>query len=106
MCLRMTPNRPTSLALGLVTLLAACSDSSDNNPPAPGNATAYQADLYRTEGGVPHVVAEDWGSLGFGTGYADGEDNVCITARNVLKVRSQLSEHFGAGDGNRQKSQP
>ncbi|MEH6592988.1 MAG: penicillin acylase family protein [Halioglobus sp.] len=100
------------LLIGLLAVLTACSDSSDDRPaPAPPpeieppiepvDAVAYSATLHHTEGGVPHVVAADWGSLGFGTGYSDGQDNFCITARNILKNRSQLSEFFGPGEGNR-----
>lgn len=94
------------LGLGLATV-AGCSDSRNTIPNAPVEpplqvmATAYQAQLFRTEGGFPHVVAEDWGSLGFGTGYGDAQDNVCITARNTLKIRAQLSANFGPAGGNR-----
>ena len=31
---------------------------------------SYEATVYRTDGGIPHIVAADHGSLGFGTGYA------------------------------------
>ena len=90
-----------AVAIATLLILAACSDSSDNNPPPAGDVTAYSAELYRTAGGVPHVVGDDWGSVGYGTGYSDAQDNVCITARNLLKVRAQLSEYFGPGEGNR-----
>lgn len=89
-------------AICAIAALTGCSDSTDRiNPPAPAiEATAYQAQLYRTAGGFPHIVARDWGSLGFGTGYGDAQDNICITARNILKVRAALSASFGSGDGN------
>lgn len=98
-----------AITIALISM-AGCSDSPDRAaaPPAPPTeppappvmATAYQAELMRTEGGFPHVVAEDWGSLGFGTGYGDAQDNVCITARNILKIRAELSANFGPGGGN------
>jgi acyl-homoserine-lactone acylase len=91
---------PRALLLGLLAVLVACSDSSDNRS-TKGGDVAYNVDLYRTEGGAPHVVAEDWGSVGFGTGYFTGQDNVCAIARNNLKLRAQLSEYFGPDDGNR-----
>ena len=37
---------------------------------------SYEATVYRTDGGIPHIVAADHGSLGFGTGYAMAEDIV------------------------------
>ena len=83
-------------------MVVACSDSSDNNSrgPGPAQSPAYSADLYRTDGGVPHVVAEDWGSIGFGQGYADGQDNACAIVRNNLKNSARLSEFFGPAGGN------
>ncbi|MFK7974881.1 MAG: penicillin acylase family protein [Halioglobus sp.] len=102
----------TSIAAVSLSVLTAvgCGDSRNRAPAPPAQppmtpppaitATAYEAELFRTEGGFPHVVAEDWGSLGFGTGYGDAQDNVCITARNTLKIRAQLSANFGPGDGN------
>lgn len=89
-----------TLLLGVLGVLVACSDSGDNRSPQ-GGAVAYRADVYRTAGGAPHVVAEDWGSVGFGTGYSSGQDNVCAIARNNLTLRAQLSEYFGPDDGNR-----
>src|SRR5690606_41379200 len=33
----------------------------------------YRARVTRTKHGIPHIVAKDWGSLGFGQGYATAE---------------------------------
>ncbi len=87
--------------------LMACSDSNDNRPDeappgeGPGTPTAYEVTVHRTDGGIPHIVAKDWASLGYGTAYAVAEDHYCAQARNILKFRAQLSENFGAGGGNR-----
>ena len=89
-----------TLLLSLVGVPTACSDSNDNRS-LKGGDVAYSVDLYRTDGGVPHVVAEDWGSVGFGTGYSSGQDNACAIMRNTLTLRGQLAEYFGAGEDNR-----
>lgn len=105
----MTSNKLTlALALAGAALVAGCSDSSDRTPdttpppepPEPVEAVGYSATVHRTEGGFPHIVANDFGSLGFGTGYAAAQDNFCILAQNILRLRGQLSEHFGPDDGN------
>ncbi|MFB7362318.1 penicillin acylase family protein, partial [Streptomyces hydrogenans] len=31
-----------------------------------------------TEYGVPHILAEDYANLGFGTGWAQAADQVCV----------------------------
>ncbi len=77
--------------------LTACNDSSDNassgNPG--GDVSTFNATVHRTDGGIPHIVAEDWASLGYGTAYAVAEDHYCEQAKNILKFRAQLSETFG-----------
>ena len=81
------------LGLSVVYALSACESTV---------IPAFEAELYRTEGGVPHIVAKDWGSLGFGTGYAAAEDHFCEQARNALKFRGELSQYFGEAEGNLQ----
>jgi len=60
----------------------------------------YEATISRTSYGIPHIVAADWGSLGFGEGYAFAEDHLCSLADQVVRVRSQRAEYFGAGPDN------
>ncbi|MFJ2116016.1 penicillin acylase family protein, partial [Streptomyces sp. NPDC087850] len=49
-----------------------------------------------TEYGIPHIVAEDYASLGFGNGWAQAEDVVCALAEAFVTVRGERSRHFGA----------
>ncbi|HLL13227.1 MAG TPA: penicillin acylase family protein, partial [Rubrivivax sp.] len=48
----------------------------------------------------PHIRANDWGSLGYGYGYAFAQDNVCVLARDALAAQGRQARHFGAGAGN------
>jgi acyl-homoserine-lactone acylase len=65
-------------------------------PPAGG----YRADITRTQYGIPHIVADDWGSLGFGQGYAFAEDRACTLVEQVIKVRGERARWFGPGEDN------
>ena len=56
----------------------------------------YQAEVARTSFGIPHIKATDWGSLGYGYGYAFAQDNVCVLAREVLAASGTQSRYFGA----------
>lgn len=56
----------------------------------------YQAQVRRTEYGIPHVSAKDFGGLGYGYGYAFAQDNLCVMASWVLTLRGERSRHFGA----------
>ncbi len=60
----------------------------------------YRAQIRRTQGGIPHIVADDLGSLGFGTLYAMAEDNVCILADQYLSFGAERARTLGPGDGN------
>ncbi|MDH3743180.1 MAG: penicillin acylase family protein, partial [Hyphomicrobiales bacterium] len=85
----MSETRRLAAIFAALCLLAAC----NSNP-------TYEAKLYRTEGGVPHIIAADFASLAYGTGYAVAEDNICNLARHFLRLDARLSLHFGPADGN------
>ena len=40
----------------------------------------YEAQIRRTSYGIPHIKAKDFGSLGYGEGYAQAEDHLCTVA--------------------------
>jgi acyl-homoserine-lactone acylase len=63
-------------------------------------AAKYSADIRRTSFGVAHITAKDFGSLGFGEGYAQAEDHLCSIADQVIKARGERSKYFGAGKTN------
>lgn len=53
------------------------------------------AEIRRTSFGVPHILAKDDRGLGYGIGYAYGQDNLCLLANEVLTVNGQRSRYFG-----------
>jgi len=59
----------------------------------------YQAQVLRTSYGIPHIQATDWGSLGYGYGYAFAQDNFCVLARDILVSTGTQSRYFGPGTG-------
>ena len=63
--------------------------------PAAETVGAYQAEIRRTEYGIPHILAKEWGSLGFGVGYAFAEDNLCLMADTFLTVNARRSQWLG-----------
>jgi len=67
--------------------------------PATGQVT-YDATVRRTEGGVPHIVANDYASLGYGTGYAMAQDNICLLADQFLTFAAERSRFLGPGTNN------
>ena len=55
----------------------------------------YRATITRTEHGIPHITARDFGSLGFGSGYAAAGSSICTLADTVLTARGQRSRYLG-----------
>ncbi len=93
------------LTSGVATLMvttavvAVPSPVSANTDAAAVAATTYKATIKRTSFGVPHISANDVGSVAFGQGWAYAEDRFCDLMDMVVKVRSQRSKFFGDGDG-------
>lgn len=87
--------------------LAACGDSKDNilievpPPPGPPPGPSYQADVAWTQFGIPHVKADDWGSLGYGVGYVYAKENYCTLMREYVYSAGESMRYWGAdGDMN------
>lgn len=84
---------PAALTLSLALLATGCSDSSDNDGGL--NPSSFAAEVVWTEYGIPHVVADDWGGLGYGIGYAFAEQNYCSYMRDVVRANGQSAEFLG-----------
>ena len=57
----------------------------------------YDASVRWTEWGIPHVLADDWGSAGFAIGRAHAVDHGCTVFEQIVKVRSERARWFGRG---------
>ena len=93
-----------TLSIALL-LLTACSDSDNNPPPQPAPPEPeptfeFDAEIRRTEYGIPHIRAEDWKGLGYGFGYAYAQDNFCVTMREIIYASGRSAELFGEAGGN------
>jgi acyl-homoserine lactone acylase PvdQ len=87
--------------LGLVGTLACGLLGASPNQVIDQQAS-YEAQVRRTEGGVPHIKASDFGSLGFGTGYSMAQDNICLFANQFLTFSAERSRFLGPQSGNLQ----
>ena len=84
-------SRRTSLLLSaaLVVPLAPLAAASSHVP------TRYDATVRYTEFGIPHIEAQDYGSLGFGYAQALAKETICTLADTYTTVRGQRSKFFG-----------
>lgn len=83
----------------LTTGIAGCSKPSTN---AEAPKERYDVSIRWTAHDVPHVRAQDWGSLGYGFAYAVATDAVCTLAREFINVRGEQSKFFGPEEGRRE----
>lgn len=100
------------LSIALLIGLTACGSDNNGNestqgtsPPPPPEPTprliafdsdgTLSANIRRTSYGVPHITGDNLQSVSFGSGYAYAQDNICILADQVLKVRSERAKYFG-----------
>ncbi|MFD3546119.1 penicillin acylase family protein [Streptomyces sp. NPDC058655] len=79
------------LAATAVMPQAAASAGPDHGPSGGG----LSAVIRYTENGIPHIWARDYAHLGFGTGWAQAADQVCVLADGFVTVAGERSRWFG-----------
>lgn len=99
MLLRHRLGRLALTGVALLTAAAAlppsaAADSRDRHDRHPSGG-GLSAVIRYTEHGIPHIVAGNYAGLGFGTGWAQAADQVCVLADGFVTVRGERSRHFG-----------
>jgi acyl-homoserine-lactone acylase len=85
----MRSSAPALAPLAAAALVAGCAST-----PATTD-DARTASIQRTAHGVAHVTAPDAETLAYGMAYAYAQDNVCLTANQLVTVRGERSRYFG-----------
>ena len=65
--------------------------------PAVNEPLRYEVEVTRTDFGIPHIKAADYGSLGYGEAYASAQDHVCNMALALMSTKGESAEYLGAG---------
>ena len=84
-----------SLVTFALALPAPSPAGADGGGPAIDRSATYEALVRRTRGGIPHIRAHDFASLGFGTGYAMAEDIGCTLADQFLTFGAERTRALG-----------
>ncbi|MCU1360252.1 MAG: peptidase penicillin amidase, partial [Ilumatobacteraceae bacterium] len=61
----------------------------------PAITPSYSATITRTEHGIPHITASNFGNLGFGAGYAAAQTTTCDLSDVLLTGRAERSRYLG-----------
>jgi acyl-homoserine-lactone acylase len=91
-----------TLVPGLVALQAVAQPSA--GAPVVARATSLlhptggvpRARIIVTKHGIPHIVAKDYQSLGYGEGYVTAQSSICTLADTVMTARGHRSRYLGA----------
>ncbi|MBM4188544.1 MAG: penicillin acylase family protein, partial [Gemmatimonadetes bacterium] len=78
---------------------------SAGSPPVIAQSRGYRATISTTDYGVPHVLAADLASAGFGFGYAHASQDLCTIADRWVTVAAERSRYHGI-EGPRDARQP
>ncbi len=78
-----------SILLPLMLLPLACRDGVDRSYPD-------RVEIRRTSYGVPHILAEDLGAMGYGLAWAHMEDYGRLVVERLTMVRGERALHEGA----------
>ncbi|MCV6623123.1 MAG: penicillin acylase family protein [Cellvibrionaceae bacterium] len=82
-------------------LLSACSQQDEPAKQAETKASEesyhYSADVHLDKYAVPHIVAKDYGSLGYASGYMQARENLCTLSEQIRNVRGEAALYLGAG---------
>jgi acyl-homoserine-lactone acylase len=78
-------------AVGTVVVCLTALSAAAHGPSTP----RYLVTIVRTADGIPHITASNFGSLGYGYGYALASDDICTMANGYLTVEAQRSRYFG-----------
>ncbi|PWK66830.1 acyl-homoserine-lactone acylase [Streptomyces sp. CG 926] len=85
--------------VGAALLAATAAVPQASAAAAPDDLTAagggLSAVIRYTENGIPHILARDYAHLGFGTGWAQAADQVCVLADGFVTVSGERSRWFG-----------
>ncbi|GAB3768772.1 acyl-homoserine-lactone acylase [Nocardioides ginsengisegetis] len=96
---RLTALPVLAVVASLAPLGATASPMASAEPAAAPGARAahapYEATIRTTRHGIPHITADNFGSLGFGSGYAAASASVCTLADTLITARGQRSKWFG-----------
>lgn len=86
-------------AIALSVALAGCSDDDKDTEQVEGGGerAPYAAEIKYTSYGVPHITADNYGSLGYGAAYAQMKDNMCTLSEQIMKLKGLKSLYLGPG---------
>jgi acyl-homoserine-lactone acylase len=89
----------TAATTAVLASFVATNGPATSAPAPAGTAPTYTATITRTEHGIPHITASNFGDLGFGSGYAAAQTSTCTLADVLVTARAERSRYLGPDAG-------
>lgn len=106
-------NKVSLLAAGVISAVALTGCPVENSSNSSAQSSAAQDSpatdtssrpgnlspgvrVTRSAEGIPHIEADDFGGMGYGYGYVQAQDNLCLLAEDTLTIRGLRSRYLGA----------
>ena len=82
----------------MIFFLACLTSKTVEEPPSvyEQNVGPYDVQIRWTSYGIPHIKADDYGSLGYGSGYALAKDHACILMDQIVRIRGERARYHGS----------
>ncbi len=88
---------PTALADSGHGLAKGRDKDKSHGTPKGHHKGGYDVTVRFTEYGIPHIQADDFGSLGYGYAHTLAGETICVLADTYTTVRAERSRYFGPG---------
>ena len=79
------PARPLAVLMLLALALVGVGPCPPSKPPV--RKGRIHTNVWTTSFGIPHIHATSWAGMGYGLGYADARDNLCIRSPEIVTSR-------------------
>ncbi len=93
------------LSLALLLVGGCSNDDPEDTDTEPSvydvEVGPYDTQVRFTEHGIPHIQADDHGSIGYGMGYVQAVDHGCVLMDQITKVRGESAKYLGPGADDR-----
>ena len=80
-------------------LITACGGGGSGGSADNAGASAMAATVRTTSFGIPHIKADDYAGLGYGIGYVQARDNLCVLAQDYLTINGNRAKFLGRDGG-------
>src|SRR4051794_12325904 len=86
-----------AIAIALLSAGSPAGAATSTTVSAADSGGPLQATIRRDDHGIPNIIGDNFGDVGFGYGYSLARDNICEIAESYVTVEGERSRYTGEG---------